>query len=88
MFISQSGDWPQSRISDDSSRLPSNEWPILARRQFAIPALWQDGYYERVVRAHGMDSLVRYILNNPVRAGIVEGAEQYPFSGLMTGPTK
>ena len=53
----------------------------LARRQFAIPALWQDGYYERVVRSHGMESLVRYILNNPMRAGIVKDGEQYPFSG-------
>src|SRR6185436_19948724 len=31
----------------------------VARRQFAIPAIWQDGYYERVVRAHGMASVVR-----------------------------
>src|SRR6185503_9207106 len=53
----------------------------LARRQFAIPALWQDSYYERVVRSHGMESLVRYILNNPMRAGLVKDGEQYPFSG-------
>ena len=53
----------------------------LARRQFAIPALWQDGYYERVVRSHGMESLVRYILNNPMRAGLVKDGEQYPLSG-------
>ena len=53
----------------------------LARRQFAIPALWQDGYYERVVRAYGMASVVRYILDNPVQAGLVQRRDQYPFSG-------
>jgi len=52
----------------------------VARTQFAIPSIWQDGYYERVVRSHGMESLVRYILNNPVRAGLVEHAQpvEYP----------
>lgn len=29
-----------------------------------------------------MESVVRYILNNPVKAGLVERAEQYPFSGV------
>jgi putative transposase len=69
-------------------KLAKQRVAYVARRQFAIPAIWQSGYYERVVRAHGMDSLVWYILNNPVRAGIVEKAEQYPFSGSMTGLTK
>ena len=57
----------------------------VARRKFAIPAIWQDGYYERVVRSHGLESLVRYILNNPVHAGLVEHVEQYPFSGSCLG---
>ena len=69
-------------------KLAKQRVAYVARRQFAIPAIWQSGYYERVVRAHGMDSLVWYILNNPVRAGIVEKAEQYPCSGSMTGLTK
>lgn len=56
-----------------------------ARTQFAIPSIWQDGYYERVVRSHGMESLIRYILNNPVRAGLVEHGQQYPFSGSFCG---
>ena len=59
-----------------------------ARTQFAIPAIWQAGYYERIVRFQGMDNLIRYILNNPVRAGLVERAEEYPFSGLAGGPDK
>ena len=52
----------------------------LARTRFDVPAIWQDEYYERIVRAHGMESVVRYILNDPVQTGLVERAEQYPFS--------
>ena len=56
----------------------------LARTQFAIPMIWQSGYYERVVRSHGMESVVRYILDNPVQAGLVQRVEDYPFSGVDT----
>ena len=56
----------------------------LARTQFAIPMIWQGGYYERIVRAQAMESLVRYILNNPVQAGLVKRPEDYPFSGVDT----
>jgi len=54
----------------------------IARTEFAIRAIWQEGYYERIVRSHGMESVIRYILDNPVKAGLVERAEQYPFSGV------
>ena len=56
----------------------------VARTQFAIPSIWQDGYYERIVRSHAMETLVRYILNNPVQAGLVQRPEEYPFSGSCT----
>jgi len=43
--------------------------------------LWQNGYYERVLR-RDEDSVTvcHYILNNPVRAGLVEAPSDYPFS--------
>ncbi len=53
-----------------------------ARTRFGIALIWQDGYYERIVRSHGMESVVRYILNNPVKAGLAARAEDYPFSGV------
>jgi REP-associated tyrosine transposase len=62
-------------------KLAKQRVAYVARRQFAIPAIWQSGYYERVVRAHGMANVVRYILDNPVQAGLVQRREQYPFSG-------
>jgi REP element-mobilizing transposase RayT len=47
--------------------------------------LWQDGYYERVLR-RDEDSLavISYILNNPVRAGLVERAVDFPNSWSVT----
>ena len=44
--------------------------------------LWQKGYYEHVLR-EGEDAreIARYIIANPVRAGIVQSPDEYPFSG-------
>jgi len=44
--------------------------------------LWQPSFYDHILR--GTDatlSVVRYILENPVRAGLVAAPEDYPFSG-------
>jgi len=66
-------------------KLAKQRVAYVARRQFAIPAIWQGGYYERVVRAHGMPNVVRYILENPVQAGLVQRREEYPFSKSFLG---
>jgi putative transposase len=44
--------------------------------------LWQEGYYERVLRPDD-DSLTvaRYIVGNPVRAGLVQSPADYPLLG-------
>jgi REP element-mobilizing transposase RayT len=42
---------------------------------------WQHGYYERVLRADEETEIVAgYIVANPVRAGLVNRIEDYPFS--------
>ena len=49
--------------------------------------LWQKGYYERIVRDdEPTTELIRYIIANPVRAGLVIEPSGYPFwgSGLHT----
>jgi putative transposase len=57
------------------------------RTQLGIRNVWQEGYYERVLRSdEATDVVVRYVLNNPVRAGLVERAEDYPFSGAKYWP--
>jgi putative transposase len=44
--------------------------------------LWQDGYYDRIVRDDEETlAVVRYILDNPVRKGLVSKFNDYPFSG-------
>ena len=57
------------------------------RTQLSIRTTWQEGYYERVLRSdEATDAVVRYVLENPVRAGLVERAEDYPYSGAMFWP--
>jgi REP element-mobilizing transposase RayT len=44
--------------------------------------LWQEGFHDRVLR-HDEDSkqIARYIVENPVRAGLARSALDYPLSG-------
>lgn len=44
--------------------------------------LWQRGSYDRFLRGDDdQRRVVEYMLNNPVRAGLVAEADAYPFSG-------
>jgi REP element-mobilizing transposase RayT len=52
-----------------------------AGQSFEIKPLWQPNFYDHVVRRE--ESLVEicsYILNNPVRRGMVSSWEKYPYS--------
>ena len=51
------------------------------KREYGEP-LWQRGFYDHIVREN--EDLVRiaqYILDNPIRKGLVERTEDYPYSG-------
>jgi putative transposase len=51
-------------------------------KRIAGRAIWQAGYYERVLRDHeDTADVVAYVLANPVRAGLVDNPANYPFSG-------
>ncbi len=55
----------------------------VARERFGIKPLWQKNFHEHIVRKE--ESLLRtaeYILNNPVRRGIVPQWDVYPFCGM------
>jgi REP element-mobilizing transposase RayT len=57
------------------------------RRECGLRDMWQPGYFERVLRDDEPTAVVvRYILDNPVRAGLVQNAEDYAFSGAMFWP--
>ena len=46
--------------------------------------LWQPRYYDHIVRAEeSLFAIAEYILANPVRKGLVEYAEGWPWSGHM-----
>ncbi len=46
--------------------------------------LWQRYGFERVLRSEEVTMVVaRYILANPIRAGLVDRVEDYPFSGSL-----
>jgi putative transposase len=53
------------------------------RRQSAR-LLWQKGYYERVLRdGDSTAGVARYILMNPVVAGLCQRPGEYPFAGSL-----
>jgi REP element-mobilizing transposase RayT len=57
------------------------------RTQFGIPSVWQEGFYDHVLRSdEATDVVVRYVLDNPVRGALVRRAEDYPFSGAKYWP--
>ena len=52
-------------------------------------ALWQRYGFERILRDHEPPSVAaRYILANPVRAGLVQRIEDYPFVGSFIYTTE
>jgi REP element-mobilizing transposase RayT len=51
------------------------------RRKTGTP-LWQPGYHERILRDdEGTLAVVRYIWENPVRAGLAKQLGEYPYCG-------
>jgi putative transposase len=53
-------------------------------RRVSPEPLWQKGYFEHVLRDEELTPVVaRYILGNPVRAGLCAEPTDYPFSGSL-----
>ena len=53
-----------------------------AHRQITGDRLWQEGYYERVIRPdESIVGLVAYMLHNPIRAGLCHAVTEYPLLG-------
>ncbi len=76
---------------DDSADLSRfvgawKEWTAkrIARVQSAVLPLWQPRFFDHVLRSEESYAEKRaYVLNNPVRAGLVETAEAWPYSGWI-----
>lgn len=51
-------------------------------RDHKLTNVWQEGYHDWVVRPdQEVTRVIEYVLNNPVRAGLVSKWDEYPFSG-------
>jgi REP element-mobilizing transposase RayT len=45
---------------------------------------WQKDFYDRIIRTNeDVATQVRYVLDNPVRKGLVSSWEEYPFKGAI-----
>ena len=50
----------------------------------AADIAWQESFYDRILRpSMGWKNQVFYVLQNPVRAGLVEDVWAYPFTGSI-----
>ena len=56
-------------------------WLHLARG--AVGHLWQERFYSCVLDESHLETAVRYVENNPVRAGMVPSAERYDWSSAQ-----
>ena len=53
-----------------------------SNRHRVRPRLWQKGYFERILREDDDPfNVARYVVQNPVRAGLVRSATEYPYTG-------
>jgi len=82
LSVSGSGVWLSDVMRDFKSYTTRAAW------SFGLPRLWLRGYYERVVRdERAFLEILDYIRDNPVRAGLVDNADDYPYSATLDSPS-
>ncbi len=55
------------------------------KEKFRINKLWHVNFYDHIVRkSEDMETIVQYILQNPVRKNMVNEWYEYPFSKIYT----
>lgn len=76
-------DKPLFRIMQSLKRYTASKSNLSLGRSGAF---WQDESYDHVVRdADELDRTIRYVLNNPVKAGLVESWEKWKWTYLKPG---
>jgi putative transposase len=61
----------------------------IAQSQIARPPLWQREFFDHLLRAEeSYESKWRYVLENPVRAGLVQRSQDWPFGGEVAALTR
>ena len=65
-------------LPDVVRRIKSRSTLTINRRRQSKERVWQPGYYDRAVRVEeDIRTMARYIVANPIRAGLVERAADY-----------
>ena len=56
----------------------------IGKQMYNIDHFWQKNFYDHIIRSdESLLEICQYILNNPVRKGIVSTWEEYPYSKIM-----
>ncbi len=72
------GDGNLVSLMRDVKTWTTRQW----QRQSGERRLWQDSFHDHGIRkTEDIDALVKYIIENPVRAGLVEQWWNYPWTG-------
>lgn len=51
--------------------------------KFDVRPLWQKNFYEHIVRKYeSLEKIAEYIVDNPVRKGLVDDWQKYPYSKI------
>lgn len=52
---------------------------VTAKDKFGVDRIWQRGFYDRAIRSEeDIAAVARYIVANPLRAGLVQNLKEYP----------
>jgi putative transposase len=74
---------PRDALVDCIRRLKSVAWRRCRDRSGFVPRLWQAGFHDRGIRnERQLASAVEYVHQNPVLAGLVDNAEDWPWSSF------
>ncbi|MFJ2677682.1 REP-associated tyrosine transposase [Pseudomonas sivasensis] len=68
----------QKALADVVRRIKSRSTLVINQRRQSKERVWQPGYHDRAVRADDdLRKMARYIIANPLRAGLVERVGDY-----------
>jgi len=79
-------------LSPGNSTYPFSRWlnvfkgrtATILRKKGGFKKVWQRSAFDHIVRAdEDLRSIVEYVMNNPVRKGIVEIGDHYPYGALF-----
>lgn len=69
---------PGSGLSDTVQKTKSLTTKALKRVEPEIGRVWQRGFHDRALRQEDIVDVARYVVANPLRAGIVRSVRDYP----------